>query len=170
MAVRQTVRDFLEREHVPYATVPHKPAFTAEKEAATAEVPARDWAKTVVCFADDQAILAVLPASLIINFEKLRALTRATRIRLATEAELAELYPDCEVGATPALGPLYKQRVFVDERLSRESEVVFNAGTHTDAIRMTYAAFAAVAHPVVGEFGELPKKEPTTPGGPGLWT
>ena len=85
--------------------------------------------------------------------------SQARALRLASEREMARLYPDCEVGAIPPLGPLYKQRVFVDRRLAREAAIVFSAGTHTDAIRMGYAAFAGIAHPLVGEFGELPKAE-----------
>jgi prolyl-tRNA editing enzyme YbaK/EbsC (Cys-tRNA(Pro) deacylase) len=65
---------------------------------------------------------------------------------------------------------LYKQRVFVDRRLAQESEIVFSAGTHTDAIRMSYGAFATIAHPVVGDFGELPSAETSTAhDGRGLW-
>jgi Ala-tRNA(Pro) deacylase len=66
---------------------------------------------------------------------------------------------------------LYKQRVFVDRRLAQESEIVFNAGTHTDAIRMPYKAFAAIAHPVIGEFGYLPTKTetPSDRDGQALW-
>jgi Ala-tRNA(Pro) deacylase len=162
MPVRPTVRDWLEHVHVPYTALAHRPAFTAQEEAAATHVSGRDWAKTVVCFADEEPILAVLPAPFIINVEKIRALVGAKRIRLANEEEMARLYPDCEVGATPPLGPLYRQRVFVDRRLAQESEVVFNAGTHTDAIRMPYRAFADIAHPVVGEFGDLPKRETST--------
>lgn len=162
MPVRPAVRDLLEHDHVPYTTLAHRPAFTAREEAAVAHVSGRDWAKTVVCIADDEPILAVLPAPLIVNLKKLRTLAGARRIRLASEPEMARLYPDCEVGATPPLGPLYKQRVFVDQRLAGESEIVFSAGTHTDAVRMPYAAFAAIAHPVVGVFGDLPKAEEST--------
>ena len=170
MPVRPAIRDLLEHDHVPYTTLAHRPAFTAQEEAAVAHVSGRDWAKTVVCFADNEPILAVLPAPLTINFEKLRTLVGARRVRLASEREMAHLYPDCEVGAIPPLGPLYKQRVFVDRRLAREAAIVFSAGTHTDAIRMGYAAFAGIAHPLVGEFGELPKAEESSArDGRALW-
>ncbi len=170
MSVRPAVRDLLEHDHISYTTLEHRPAFTAQEEAAVAHVSGRDWAKTVVCIADDEPVLAVLPAPLVVNFEKLRVLIGARRIRLASEREMAGLYPDCEVGATPPLGPLYKQRVFVDRRFEGGSEIVFSGGTHTDAIRMPYRAFAAVAHPLVGEFGDLPKTgRPADLDGRALW-
>ena len=124
MPVRPAIRDLLEQVHVPYTALAHQPAFTAQEEAAVAHVSGRDWAKTVVCFADEEPILAELPAPLIVNFEKLRTLVGARRVRLASEEEMTRLYPDCEVGAVPPLGPLYKQRVFVDRRLAQESEIV----------------------------------------------
>ena len=171
MPVRPAVRDWLEHVHVPFTALAQHPAFTAQEEAAVAHVSGRDWAKTVICFADEEPILAVLPAPLVINFEKLRTLVGARRFRLASEQEMARLYPDCEVGATSPLGPLYKQRLFIDRRLAEECEIVFSAGTHTDAIRMRYEAFAAIAHPSIGEFGDLPKTEKSTDhDGRALWT
>jgi Ala-tRNA(Pro) deacylase len=170
MPVRPAIREWLEHVHVPYTALAHEQAFTAQEEAAVAKVAGRDWAKTVVCFADEEPILAVLPAPLHVKVDKLRALVGARRVRLATEEEMGRLYPDCEVGATPPLGPLYKQRVFLDQRLAKEAEIVFSAGTHTDAIRMSYAAFAEIAHPLVGDFGEL--EEGGNAGGEsgrGLW-
>jgi Ala-tRNA(Pro) deacylase len=101
MSLRPSVHDWLEHVRVPYTALAHRPGFTAQEEAAVTHVSGRDWAKTVVCFADEEPILAVLPAPLIINFEKLRTLIGARRIRLASEEEIARLYPDCEVGATP---------------------------------------------------------------------
>jgi Ala-tRNA(Pro) deacylase len=129
MPVPPAIRHLLEQIHAPYTALAHQPAFTAQEEAAVAHVSGRDWAKTVVCFADEEPVLAVLPAPFIINFERLRTLIGAQRVRLASEEEMTRLYPDCEVGAVPPLGPLYKQRVFVDQRLAQESEIVFSAGT-----------------------------------------
>jgi len=172
MSVQPAVRELLERGHVPYQTFTHRLAHTAQEEAAAAHVPGRDWAKTVVCVADGEAVLAVLPAPFVINFQKLRVLVGARRLRMATEEEMARWYPGYEVGAIPPLGPLYKQRVFVDRKLTQETDVVFNAGTHTDGIRMPYAAFATIAQPVVGDYGELPPggKRSAAHDGRGLWT
>jgi Ala-tRNA(Pro) deacylase len=109
-----------------------------------------------VCFVDDEPILAVLPAHLLVDLEELRALAGACAIRLAREPEFARLYPDCEPGAMPPFGGLYLQRVFVDRSLVGESEMVFNAGTHTDAIRMHYGDFAELSRPVIGAFARRP--------------
>jgi Ala-tRNA(Pro) deacylase len=156
MSIPSSIARFL--EGMPYQVVTHRTAFTAQEEAAAAHVPGREWAKTVVCFADETPILAVLPAHHQIDLERLRKLSGAATIRIAMERELAALYPACETGAVPPLGPLFGHPVFVDTVIAQDSEVVFHAGTHVDAVRMRYADLAALSSPVVGEFSRPPGK------------
>ena len=156
MAVTAAVQEFLRTANVAYTVFPHLPAYTAQEEAAVTHVPGRDWAKAVICFADDEPIQAVVPADLSVNLELLLVLAGAATIRLAREDELEWLFPECEPGAMPPLGPLYKQRVFVDETLAAENQIVFNAGTHRDAVSMRYDDFAALTHPIVGRFARRP--------------
>ncbi len=153
MAVPITIERFLGDNNVPYAVLHHARAFTAQEEAAEAHVPGRNWAKTVACFAEGRPVLAVLPADTLIDLERLRAVAGTRDIRFASEREFGPLYPDCETGAMPPLGPLYGQRVFVDRSLTGDQEIVFNAGSHTEAIRIRYDDFARVVQPTVGEFG-----------------
>jgi len=152
MPIAESVGNFLRRERVAYTTLHHRPAYTAQEEAAAAHVSGRQWAKTVTCFADEEPIQVVLPASLVVQMDRLRELAGARALRLATETEMMKLYPGCEAGAVPPLGPLYGQRVFVDRSFVAEPDMVFNAGTHTDAIRMHFNDFADLTKPVVGAF------------------
>lgn len=154
MTIAPSIGNFLKRDHVPYTTIKHGVAYTAQEEAAVARIPGRDWAKTVVCFADGQPIQAVLPADSMVDLGRLRALARADAVRLATEVEIADLYPECEPGAMPPFGPLYGQRVFVDASLVGDPKMVFNAGTHTDAICMHYNDFEEIVKPLVGAFAK----------------
>jgi len=156
MAVTELVQEYLRQANVAYSVFPHVPAYSAQEEAAVTHISGRDWAKPVVFFADGEPIQAVVPADLVIDVDQLLILTGAERIRLANEEELAMLYPDCEPGAMPPLGPLYHQPVFVDVALAAEPQVVFNGGTHADAVCMRYDDFAALAHPVVGSFAMRP--------------
>jgi Ala-tRNA(Pro) deacylase len=159
MAVTETVQDFLRQANVAYSVFPHPPAYTAQEEAAVTHISGRDWAKLVVFYADGEPIMAVVPADLMVDVERLLLLTGADHIRMASEEELAELYPDCEPGAMPPLGPLYSQPVFVDIALAAEQQIVFNGGTHGDAVCMRYDDFAAVARPVVGSFASRPTSD-----------
>jgi len=150
----RSLDEFLTKARVPYTTFRHAPAFTAMHAAAISHVPGQSWAKTVVCHADGEVVLAVVPAHYTVDLEKLRELVGAAALRMASEAELAALYPDCEEGAMPPFGGLYLQRVFVEKCFVGDPEMVFNAGTHTDCIRMHYADFAELAQPVVGCFSK----------------
>lgn len=149
-----TIHEFLREAHVPYAIVPHQPAFTARTEAAAAHVPGGDWAKVVVCFIDGEPVQAVVPAPSFVNLRRLLELAGGKMIRLAEEEELPALFPGCEVGAMPPFGPLYGQTVFVDAALAAEPEIVFNAGTHQDAILMRWNDFVKMVNPIVGRFAE----------------
>lgn len=159
MSISPSVEKFLGNQHVAYSVLRHRPAYTAQEEAAQAHVPGGQWAKSVACLADERPILAVVPASSVVDFDRLCEIAGAKAIRLASEREFERWYPDCELGAMPPLGPLYGQAVFVDEALAAGVEIVFDAGSHSDAVRMTYDDFARVVHPFVGDFGR-PRRLP----------
>jgi Ala-tRNA(Pro) deacylase len=156
MAIQHSIETFLQRSRIPFTTFRHPAAFTAQEQAAVSHVPGWHWAKTVVCIADGAPVFAVLPAPCVVDFDRLRHLIGADEVRLATEDEMAQLFPDCERGAAPPFGELYGYPVFVDCRLVGEPEMVFEGGRRTSAICMHYGDFAEVAHPVVGSFGSLP--------------
>ena len=97
---------------------------------------------------------AVVPASSKINLDRLLELASGRDVRVADEDELQRLFPACEVGAMPPFGPLYGQTVYVDAMLALEPEIVFNAGTHREAIAMRWNDFVKMVNPIVGRFAE----------------
>jgi Ala-tRNA(Pro) deacylase len=133
----------------------HPLAYTALREAAAAQVSDREWAKAVVCIADDRPILAVVSADHVVDMRRLRGVVGTEQLRLASEGEISAIYKGCEVGAMPPLGPLYEQRVFVDDSLTENDEIAFCAGSHREAVRMRYHDFARLVHPTVGSFGRM---------------
>jgi Ala-tRNA(Pro) deacylase len=153
MAIPTSVAEFLDRYQARYSLVPHPIAYTAQEEAAAAHVPGREWAKAVVFIADDRPVLAVLPAPSRVDLKRLKEAAHAHSLRVAREDEFKALYTDCEVGAMPPFGPLYRQHVFVDQSLTRRGEIAFNAGSHREAIRMPYLEFERLVRPTVAAFG-----------------
>ncbi len=151
MPVPVAIQEYLSQRGCPYTTIPHPRAYTAQEEAAVTHTPGHEWAKTVVCFCDDEPVLVLMGADRKLDLDRLRRMAGADTARLAKEPEFAGLYRDCEVGAMPPLGPLFGQRVFVDRRLAECREITFHAGTHMDGIRMAYATFAGMVKPVVGD-------------------
>jgi len=154
--VPQQVREFLDRERVAYQVVAHEKAFTAQGVAATLHVSGWTFAKTVILKTrDGRLVMAVLAGPHNVNLKAARAVV-GSEVDLAPEAEFAPKFPGCELGAEPPLGNLYGLPVYVDEALSKDPEIVFNAGTHTEAIRMTYADYERLVRPVVGRLASGP--------------
>ncbi len=141
----------LKDHHVRYETLVHDPAYTAQGTAASAHVSGNDLAKTVMIKLDGIMAMVVLPAARKVNFDRLRQAAHAVSAELATEDEFSELFPMCEVGAMPPFGNLYDMEVYVDESLSQDDEIAFNAGTHTELIKMRYADYEQIVHPMVCE-------------------
>ncbi|HEV8384915.1 MAG TPA: YbaK/EbsC family protein [Candidatus Acidoferrales bacterium] len=151
MTMSARLKSYLDENHVHYTLMSHSPAYTAQAAAATLHVPGKELAKSVVVAVGEQTALAVLPAAFHVSLKKLGELA-GKPARLATEQEFLSLFPDCELGAMPPFGQLYKLPVFADRSLEAEEEIVFNAGTHRDAVRMKFADFKRLVRPKVGEF------------------
>jgi Ala-tRNA(Pro) deacylase len=112
-------------------------------------------AKTVIVKVDGRMAMAVLPASERVDLETLRAATGAARVSLATEQEFRTLFPDCEPGAMPPFGNLYGMDVFVAPHLADDPEIAFNAGTHTELIRLPFHDFARLVQPKILEVAKI---------------
>jgi Ala-tRNA(Pro) deacylase len=148
----RSLQTFLDSHRVKYVTVRHSPAFTAQEIAASAHIPGKQLAKPVIVKLDGALAMAVLPASDKIDFERLQAATGARTVALANEQDFQDRFPECEVGAMPPFGHLYGLDVWVAARLAEDEEIAFNAGDHTELIRMAYRDFDRLVRPKVGQF------------------
>ena len=146
------IREFLDRNEVKYVIIAHSKAFTAQDIAASAHIPGKELAKTVIVKIDGRLAMTVLPASYVVDFEQLKHSTRSDAVELAGEDEFRSLFPGCEVGAMPPFGNLYDMEVFVAEILTEDHQIAFNAGTHTELIRMDYNDFERLVQPRVLSF------------------
>lgn len=148
MPVRR-LKEFLDGHGVKYLTIKHSPAYTAQEIAASAHVRGRELAKTVVVKLDGRMALAVLPASVKVDLDLLRRESGAGKAELASESEFVGAFPECELGAMPPFGNLYGMPIYVDDRLLEDEEIVFNAGSHSELIRMSYDDFERLTVPKV---------------------
>jgi Ala-tRNA(Pro) deacylase len=153
MSTPTTCKDRLEqylREQLIEFQMQHHPlAYTAQKVAQSEHVPGRELAKTVIVVTDDRTVMVVVPANQNVEATRLATAFGASWARLAEEKEFESLFPDCEVGAMPPFGNLYGMDVYVDETLTRDEQIVFRAGTHTDTLRIKYTDFARLVKPVL---------------------
>ena len=148
----QKLTEFLNAHNIKYVTIRHSPAYTAQEIAASAHVPGKELAKTVMVNIDDKMAMAVLPASSKVNLEALKNAAAAKKAELASEEEFKRVFPDCEIGAMPPFGNLYGTEVFTSETLAQDEEIAFNAGSHTELVRLAYKDFERLVSPRVAKF------------------
>ena len=154
--------DFLNKSGVWYAHTKHPLAFTAAEVASAEHLSPHKVAKTVVYASAQGYGLAVLPADCLIDMPQLGAFLNDPAIRLASEQELGQLFPECELGAMPPLGNLFHLPVIVDTSVAEQEFIAFNAGTHLDVIHMSYGDYDRVVDPAVGKFtfAAIEQKQP----------
>ena len=146
------LKEFFETEGIRYTSQSHPTAYTAQEIAATAHVPAKSFAKTVIVNIDGKPAMAVLPANRKVVLQDLRDVTGIEHVTFMPEHEFQEWFPDCEPGAMPPFGNLYGMEVFVAPELTGNEEIAFNAGTHAEVIRIAYGDFDRLVHPRVMSF------------------
>lgn len=154
MGARERLEAYLRDHGVRFTIEPHPTTYTARELAAVAGVPAHTVAKVVVAFADSAPVMLVLPATAWVHVRSAARALGAGEVRLATEDEIANLFPDSEVGAEPPFGNLYGIPVVVERDLATEPEIVFPAGTHHELMRMRYEDFARLVAPTLARFEE----------------
>ena len=146
------LRDLLDGHGVKYVIIQHSPAYTAQEIAASCHVPGKELAKTVMVKIDGTMAMAVLPASQRVDLDSLQEALGASRIELATEQEFKDLFPGCETGAMPPFGNLYGLDVFVAASLAEDEEIAFNAGSHTELVRLSYQDYSRLVKPKMLQF------------------
>ena len=146
------IKDFLNSKNIKYVTISHSTAYTANEIAASAHIPGKELAKTVMVKIDGKMTMSVLPASYKVDFDLLQEASGASKVELASEQELEDMFPGCEIGAMPPFGNLYEMEVFVDKSLCEDEEIAFNAGSHTELIRLSYKDFEKLVKPKVVKF------------------
>ena len=140
--------EYLDKMHVRYSHSIHPRAETARETADAERMPAHEFAKTVVYFSDRGFGIAVIAADQFVDLVKVCRFLGHSYIRLANEAELTKLFPDCELGAMPPFGDSYNLPVLVDAGIAGEF-IAFTLGTHRDIVRMSFADFRRLAKPQV---------------------
>lgn len=150
--INQKLREFLDSNAVSYRTEAHEPTVDASRTAQAAHVRGREFAKTVIVKADGRLFMAVLPSTDRVHVDQLKQALGARDLELADEDDINTAFPDCEIGAMPPFGNLYNMDVFVSEHLREDEHIVFNAGSHSEVMRMSYQDYDRLVHPQVLHF------------------
>ena len=143
------IDEYLNEQGIAFKSHKHPPAYTAQEVAAEEHVSGNMLAKTVIVHDGEGYTMCVLPASYKLDMKKVAEIRKADKVRLADETELSKIFADTEVGAEPPFGNLYDIPTLVDEHLTSQDDIIFQAGTHRQAIKMKYADYASLVKPTV---------------------
>ena len=146
------LKEFLDSNAIRYLSITHSPVYTAQEIAASAHIPGKELAKTVIVKLDGRMAMAVLPAAYKVDFKLLKEVSGVGKAELASEEEFRDMFPECDVGAMPPFGNLYGMDVYVAEPLAEDERIAFNAGSHTEVIQLDYADFQRLVKPKVMRF------------------
>ncbi len=154
MATPTWIRKMLELRGIPFEELHHLDVYTAQELAQREHVSGHRVAKVVVVMADGRPVELILPATRLVNLERVRTVLHAQDVRLAAEEEMEKFFADCDVGALPALRHWKGVDVLMDRSLNVEGDIVFQAGTHADAVRLNFRDWYRMVNPQVATFGE----------------
>ncbi|MFC1767664.1 aminoacyl-tRNA deacylase [Candidatus Margulisiibacteriota bacterium] len=152
MAVYKRLKEFLVKNKIKYEAKRHKEVFTAQEVAAVQHVSGDAMAKVVIVKSGNKMGMLVLPASHRVDFKKVKQVLGTGSVKLATEKEFKDAFPDCEVGAMPPFGSFYSIPVLADKALGKSETIVFRAGSHKDTVKMKLGDYAKLEKPVVVDF------------------
>ncbi|HSB71256.1 MAG TPA: YbaK/EbsC family protein [Candidatus Methylomirabilis sp.] len=152
MAMVKRLEEYLDSHGVKYELAPHREAYTGQGVAAASHVSGKTVAKVVMVKRGSGFLMTVLPAACKVGVERLEQMIGAPDIAIAREHEFAGLFPDCDTGAMPPFGNLYGIEVYVDEELTRQPRIAFQAGNHHELVSMSSADFLRLVQPKVAEF------------------
>ena len=148
----EKLKKFLNSNNIKYVVISHSTAYTAQEIAASSHIPGKGMVKTVMVKIEGKMTMAVLPSSYKVDFDLLKEAVGADNIELADEYEFKDMFPGCDVGAMPPFGNLYGIDVYVEEKLVGQEEIAFNAGSHTELIKLAYKDFERLVKPKVLKF------------------
>jgi len=145
------VLEYLNQSHVPYELLGHQPTYDAQHMAHALHVKGAAVAKTVLLSANHgyRYLAAIVPATRKIDFDVASRSLLHSALRLASEAEVNEVCPDCEPGVLLPFGSQYGVLTVVDSSLEKVEEIVFEGSAHHEAIRMKFADFCRLESPLI---------------------
>ena len=148
MKIPKPLIDYLEENKISYEILHHPEAVSAQRIAEAEHVKGRHQAKVVMVKSGGRHVMTVIPADHQIDLGKLGKVIGQS-VSLDSEEEFKSLFPDCVIGAMPPLGNLYGMPTYVEKSLAEQDYIVFEAGTHTDAIKLSYRDYERIVKPQI---------------------
>ncbi|HWB12154.1 MAG TPA: YbaK/EbsC family protein [Pirellulales bacterium] len=154
MTAQNWIRQILHKRRIPFQEVHHAEGFTSQDVARQTHMSGRRVAKVVIAMADGLPVELVLPATRHVVMDRLRKVLNAHDVRFATEHEIERCFADVEPGSIPPLPhrQWHEVPVIMDEAMKVDGELLIQAGTHTDAVRLQFDDWFKLVKPRVEQF------------------
>jgi Ala-tRNA(Pro) deacylase len=146
------ITEYLDKMGIKYKVTEHRPTFTAQEMATEEHESGMCVAKPVIVRADGKYYMCVLPAPYKIDMDVLKSRLGAKDVELAEEKDMAKLFPDCALGAEPPFGNLYDLPTIMDKVMEADEHILFQAGSHEKAVRVSMADYKRLVKPKVLQF------------------
>jgi len=143
---RQLLIEYLDKQHATYSCQSHEVAYTAPEIAERSHIAGHQFAKVVMIIVEQELAMIVLPAHYQVDVDALRVELGVGHVVLASEREFSHRFPRCEIGAMPPFGHLFGLQTFMVPVFDENSEIAFNAGTHSELIRMPFNEYLRLAY------------------------
>lgn len=153
MSILPALQKLLDDATVEYEILHHPTDYRARATADDTHTPPVEFAKAVFLWIDGGYAVAALPATHFVAPSRMARAIGADEVRLASEFEMADLCPSCEVGASPPVGLLFDLKTYASPVLARDERITFNAGSHQDAVRMRWSDFERLVQPEIVPLG-----------------
>jgi len=140
---------FLDSNKVEYQILNHAIAFSALEISQETHIPESHLAKSIIVKTPNKMLMCVVRANDTLDLNLLKAQLNELNISLAMEQEFGKIFPDCEVGAMPPFGNLYEMPVYVCDHLTKDENIYFNAGNHSEVIKLAYSTYDRLVHPKI---------------------
>lgn len=145
--IPKRLEEYLNHNRTHFGVIHHHKTMTAQKTAQSVHIKGKEFAKTVLLEVDGQPMLAVIPAHLKVSMKHVKEITGARDVWIASEEEIKNIFEDCEIGAIPAFGNLYRTPMLVDDAFSETKSIAFAGGTHEDVVQMKFSDYQRLVHP-----------------------
>jgi Ala-tRNA(Pro) deacylase len=143
------IKNYLKSHDVSYKTIAHPQTYTASQAAQSAHVSGKYFAKSVIVKLDGKYAMATIPANERLNLDSLKSAAHAKEAKIVHEYEFKDKFDDCEIGAMPPFGELYKMDVYMADSLAQQKWLVFNGGTHNELLKLSSNDYMYLENPKI---------------------
>jgi Ala-tRNA(Pro) deacylase len=136
MAISLSLQQYLDGRGVDYETLTHERTLRSSDTAEISAISEDNLAKGVLLRRKGGYLLAIVPASCHVRIDAVAEWMKQP-VHMATEADVANVFDDCELGSVPPVAGAYGLPAVMDESLEGFSDIYFEGGDHRTLVHLS---------------------------------